>query len=184
MTCIVGLIEEGKVYMGGDSAGVGNLRLAVRKDLKVFKLNEFIIGYTSSFRMGQLLRFKFIPPLFREDEKDLYEYMCTDFIDGVRRTFKTGGYAKKANEIESGGTFLVGIKGRLFEIEDDYQVAERITPYVAIGCGMDLALGCLYGLKNIPALSPYIKVETALLAAQEFSAGVRAPFTIIKEGEK
>jgi len=57
MTCIVGLIdkESKKIYMGGDSAGVANYSLSVRKDPKVFKRYGFIFGFTSSFRMGQLL---------------------------------------------------------------------------------------------------------------------------------
>lgn len=58
MTCIIGLIKNKKVYIGGDSAGVDGLNITIRKDSKVFKINKFIIGYTSSFRMGQLLRFK------------------------------------------------------------------------------------------------------------------------------
>ena len=35
MTCIVGLVHEGVVYIGGDSAGVGGLSLTVRADEKV-----------------------------------------------------------------------------------------------------------------------------------------------------
>ena len=35
MTCIVGLVHEGVVYIGGDSAGVGGMSLTVRADEKV-----------------------------------------------------------------------------------------------------------------------------------------------------
>jgi hypothetical protein len=55
MTCIVGIVENGKVYMGGDAAGVNGYSVRVRKDPKLFKVGEFLFGYTSSFRMGQLL---------------------------------------------------------------------------------------------------------------------------------
>ena len=41
MTCIVGLVHGGKVYMGGDSAGVGGYCLTVRADEKVFRNGEF-----------------------------------------------------------------------------------------------------------------------------------------------
>ena len=37
MTCIVGLVHEGVVYIGGDSAGVGGMSLTVRADEKVFQ---------------------------------------------------------------------------------------------------------------------------------------------------
>jgi hypothetical protein len=36
MTCIVGLVEEGKIYLGAVSAGVGGWSLTLRKDRKVF----------------------------------------------------------------------------------------------------------------------------------------------------
>ena len=52
MTCIVGLVENGKVYIGGDSAGVAGLDVRMRSDEKVFTKGNMIFGYTSSFRMG------------------------------------------------------------------------------------------------------------------------------------
>ena len=52
MTCIVGLIDGRRVWMGGDSAGVSGLDITVRADAKVFRNGDFLIGFTSSFRMG------------------------------------------------------------------------------------------------------------------------------------
>ena len=62
MTCIVGLIDGNRVWMGGDSAGVSGLDITVRSDPKVFRNGDFLIGFTSSFRMGQLLAFRLRPP--------------------------------------------------------------------------------------------------------------------------
>ena len=36
MTCIVGWIEEGKTYLGGDSAGGGGHDISIKRDKKVF----------------------------------------------------------------------------------------------------------------------------------------------------
>ncbi len=91
MTCIVGFTKNNKVYIGGDSAGVSGLNISIRKDPKVFKRGKFLIGYTSSFRMGQLLRFNLNVRDQDESQSD-YEYMCTDFIDSVRKCLKDGGY--------------------------------------------------------------------------------------------
>jgi hypothetical protein len=98
MTYIVGFIDKNKkeMWMGGDSAGTSDLNIRSRKDVKVFEKDKMLIGYTSSFRMGQLLRFKFTRPPLKEG-KDVYEYMCTDFIDEVRNLFKNQGYAKVEN---------------------------------------------------------------------------------------
>jgi len=49
-----------------------------------------------------------------------------------RECFKEGGFATKEDEKEIGGNFLVGIQGRLFCIESDYQVEEAIDNYTAV----------------------------------------------------
>ena len=175
MTCIVGLVDNGKIYMGGDSAGVAGLDMYGRADQKVFRVDKFVMGFTDSFRMGQLLRYDLKPPKMYPDA-DIYKYMVTEFIDEVRLCLKRGGYASKKDETERGGTFLVGYSGRLFRIEGDYQVGETILPFSACGCGQSFALGSLYSTEAWT--NPTKRIEKALSAAQEFSAGVREPFNI------
>ena len=128
MTCIVGLVDDGRVWMGGDSAGVAGWDLTVRADRKVFRNGPYVMGFTSSFRMGQLLRHGFEPPSPPEQPGDLEAFMATTFIDAVRERLKAGGWAVKNLEQEQGGTFLVGVSGRLFEIGSDYQVGYRRRP--------------------------------------------------------
>lgn len=183
MTCIVGYIdkENRKIIMGGDSAGVAGLDVQIRKDPKVFKNGPMIIGYTSSFRMGQLLRFKLVvPENFRDD---VYEYMCTDFIDAVRTCLKENGYTTIKDNTEEVGTFLVGYKGRLFKIENDLQVAEVIDNYDACGCGQSYALGALKIMGNCLCVfdSAHKIVELALMVATDYSGGVRPPYTILEQ---
>ena len=173
MTCIVGLVDDGKVYIGGDSAGVGGYDLTVRADKKVFRNGDFVMGFTSSFRMGNLLQHTLEPPR-RHPDDDIHKYMVSDFVDAVRACLKKGGYATKQNESETGGTFLVGYEGRLFTIHDDYQVGEGLDNFAACGCGESFALGSLYTSKG----SPRSRVLQALSAAERFSAGVRSPFHV------
>jgi hypothetical protein len=179
VTAIAGRAEGGKVWIGGDSAGVGGYSLATRKDPKVFRNGEFLIGYTSSFRMGQFLRYHFSPPRPRESECS-YGYMVQTFVSSVRQSFRDHGWLKNESGVESGGCFLVGWRGSLYCIERDFQVAEVSHPYYACGCGEDLVLGSLYTTNKLRAtLSPKKRIETALAAAEEFSAGVRAPFLVL-----
>lgn len=176
MTCIVGLIDNGTIYMGADSAGVAGYEISIRKDSKVFINNGFLIGFTSSFRMGQLLKYSFTPPAIKENQ-DLFAYMVTDFIDAVRICLKTGGYARINNNEDVGGFFLIGHKGRLFCVESDFQVGELYEPYAAEGCGQPYALGSLFSTSG---LGPKERVEKALKAAEMFNAGVRGPFNILQ----
>lgn len=178
MTCIVGLVDKECVIMGGDSAGVSGLDIEIRKDAKVFQVGDFVIGCTSSFRMIQLLRFSFIPP--RVNNKDVYEYMCTDFINGVRDCFHEGGYLQRFSEgDEKGGVFLVGYKNRLFRVDLDFQVGENANGVSAIGCGASFALGSLH-VTHKANKPPEFKVIKALEAAERFSAGVSRPFILVK----
>jgi hypothetical protein len=174
VTCIVGLADGGDIWIGGDSAGVAGLDLVVRADQKVFRNGEFLFGFTSSFRMGNLLRFKLSLPR-RYPGTDVYEFMVTSFVDAVRDCLKAGGFARKDNEVESGGAFLVGYAGQLFEIGSDYQVGQNVDGFAALGCGAPVALGALFVTQGQPAEQ---RLLTALAAAERFSAGVRAPFVI------
>lgn len=185
MTCIVGWVEDNDVYIGADSAGT-NLQFGqrIRADEKVFVKGEMIFGFTSSFRMGQLLRYSLKIPEQSAKQGD-YEYMCTSFMDAVLKTLRSKRYAKTEKGRISIGTFLVGYKGNLYEIESDLQVAKTMINYESVGCGDDLAMGALHALTKAKKLKPEKRIRMALEAASTFSAGVAPPFKILKlKGEK
>jgi ATP-dependent protease HslVU (ClpYQ) peptidase subunit len=175
MTCIVGLVDKGRVYIGGDSAGVAGLSVSIRADEKVFANGPFIMGFTTSFRMGQLLRYKLEPAAQTIKQGDM-EYMVTSFIDSVRKCFTDNGFGSGS----TGGTFLVGYKSKLYTIDTDYQVGVSADPFDAVGCGTDLALGAMYATKG---QDPKKRITTALSAASTFNGGVMAPFLILEQGK-
>lgn len=180
MTCIVGYVEKDKVHIGGDSAGVDSgLRIQIRKDPKVFKQGPFIMGFTSSFRMGQILMSSKFKISKQKKEQSDYDYMITEFVDAIRECFKKGGYLQKYEEgDEKGGTFLVGYKGTLYYIEDDFQVGISEENYNACGCGEELARGALHVLEDSD-LSAIDKIKKSLDAASRFSAGVAPPYNFV-----
>ncbi|GBQ52180.1 hypothetical protein ACM0P6_03005 [Komagataeibacter sucrofermentans] len=162
MTCIAAIATGGVVHMMGDSAGVAGWDLSLRKDNKVF-------------RMGQLLQYNLSVPEHHSDV-DLFTYMVTAFIPAVRDCLKSGGYARIESNEERGGCFLVGFKGRLFQIESDFQVGESLYPFDAVGCSAPYALGALSVLIDDESKTPEQALSFALLRAERFSAGVRRPF--------
>ncbi len=182
MTCIVGIIDKDnkKVIIGGDSAGVSGHNIVRRKDPKVFRpvnYPDFVIGCTTSFRMSQLLHFSVKLPKI-EKGIDIYEYMCTTFIESVRTCFEKGGYMRehKEDKNDQGGVFLVGYKDRLFKIGNDFQVGESLDDYNACGCGVNYALGSFHATKDVVYNRPKYRVEEALEAAAYHSGGVEKPF--------
>ncbi len=171
MTCIVGLEHNGLVYIGADSLGVNvsNLTKSVRDDVKVFINGPFIMGCTSSFRMIQLLQYKFIPPPHLPGIDDM-RFMVTDFIDAVKKCFTDNGHTN--------GNFLVGYNKKLYVIDLDFQVGIPSIGYSAVGCGAMYAQGAMYANTK---MKPIDRIKQALAAATEFSAGVAPPFLVLKK---
>lgn len=175
MTCIIGLIDNGTVWMGGDSAGVAGYDLHRCVAPKVFRNGQFLFGFTSSFRMGQLLQHVFKPPP-PPSGRTLERFLASTFIDAVRKCLDKGGFAKKKDEVESAGQFLLGVRGHIVCVDSGYNVSERREGFDAVGCGSDLALGALFATAELP---PRERIQTALEAAEHFCIGVSGPFTIV-----
>lgn len=186
MTCIVGVQHATGVYIGGDSAGISGWQLTHRADPKVFRVGDFLCGIAGSFRMGNLLRYMFSPPALPTNDADLDHYMVVEFIPALRTCMAEGGYRKRDNDVETlhDGSFLVGVRGRLYDIDEDFQVGQSSTGYNAIGSGSSVALGSLYSTAPATEFAfvpdPQTRLVMALRAAEAHNIGVHAPFVIEK----
>lgn len=183
MTCIIGLEHDGKVYIGGDSQSSGGWDKGIAVSPKVFRRGDFLIGYTDSWRMGQILQYHLSvrPPLEGETDD---AYMVIAFIEAVRDCLRQYGYMRIDSNTETGGQFLVGYKAKLYRIDADFQVLRFAEDMSAVGCGAAYALGALMALTRsiFTVGKPFDPVEvigTALSVAQRFSNGVGDPFTIL-----
>ncbi len=179
MTCVVGLEHGGVVWIGADSAAVSRERLRSRTDPKAFRVGPYVLGFTTSFRMGDVLRYGFKPP--SPPERNLSRFMATAFVDATRVAFKEAGVASNSSGVESCGAFLVGVRGKLFTVESDYQVGVERAGYHAVGSGDQPALGALYATEDWE--DPRARIKVALEAAERFASDVRRPWRIIAGGE-
>lgn len=188
MTCIVGWANNEIMVVGGDSAGVAGLDIETRKDPKVFTVKQeegtdAIIGFTTSFRMGQLLMSLKIPRDVSgpEEKQKHFLFLVKKMIPAVRKILKVGGFSKVSNERETGGTFILAYRGTIYKIESDFQIGVPTTPFASVGCGEAYALGALhFALEHNPDTSVTDIVRKALLVAERCSAGVRSPMNIIE----
>lgn len=178
MTAVIALRTKKNVIVGGDSAGVTGYSLTIREDPKVFRVGPFVIGYTSSFRMGQLLRFGHANMSITtlKPGKDALCFMVRKFVPRVRTILTKAGYTEIKNNKESFGTFLVAWGRQICLVDTDLQVGVAADPYVACGCAEDIARGSLYSTSG----TPRSRVLTALKAAERHSIGVRGPFVILE----
>ena len=177
MTIVAGVVDKnGDVFMGCDSIGTNGFIYSCREEPKIFKNGDFLIGYTTSFRFGQLLEHSFKPPRHHKKDSD-YKYMCTHFIDEVRKCLKGGGYAKKDKEEESGGTCLIGYHEALWEMKDDYEIAKAPGGIGAVGSGSYTAYGAMHALKRE---NPKVRIKAGLEAAEAIIVTTRGPFHYMK----
>jgi len=163
--------------MGADSAGASGWTVRAVRSSKIFKVGPFIIGHTTSFRMGEILQYHLEVEPQKEEQTD-YEYMVCCFVEAVRKALKEYGFAKVENNVEEGGDFLVGYHGHLYSVDDDFQMTEHIEGYDACGCGGGFALGAMRALEG---MSPKERIKRALGIAAYFSGGVMPPFHILSE---
>jgi ATP-dependent protease HslVU (ClpYQ) peptidase subunit len=195
MTCIVAVTDGRAVVIGGDSAASAGQELRIRADPKVFVVGRhYAIGFTTSFRMGQILRFgtELPEPPTEVGTIDFDRFMVAEFVPAVRLAFAEHGFAKTAKLAppgdagvteegqEVGGLFLVGVAGQIFEIQRDYQIARPAVPYSAVGFGALIALGALHALESVGELSLKERAGKALAASEAYCTSVRRPFHFVE----
>ena len=195
MTCIVAVRDGRTVVIGGDSAAVGEHEVYIRATRKVFITGAYAIGFTRSWRMGQILRHETeLPePPDTRDGGELEEFLVSSLVPAIRRSFHEHGFAKTVRATrtpdyiedgqEIGGVFLLGLHGHIFEVRNDYQVVRPATPYAAVGDGAIAALGALHALTAHTTLTLKELATAALMAAETYSRSVRSPFHFIETGE-
>jgi hypothetical protein len=184
MTCIVAIAQGGTVYMGSDHAASDEKSgwIIARKEPKCFKVGQYGVAFTDSFRMGQILQYSWTPPKYTPTKTNsgLDKFMRTKFIDSIKQAFKDNGYGSigSASEEDTGGIFIVGVEGRIFTIDEDFHVGENVYNFMAEGSGGQLALGALWATRN--QKNPKMRIKAALEAASEFNMAVSPPFTYIQ----
>lgn len=176
MTCIVGLKDQGKVWMGGDSQITSNNTKLTTTGDKIFQIDNFLIGVTGYTRISQLIQYSFEPPK-RYPDTDVMKYMVTEFAGALRYCLRHNGMWTNVDGMESGEfQLLVGYEGRLFKVSGDLCVSEPVEGFHAIGSGGTLALGALAATEDI--LDPEKRVRMALEIAEKYDPYTRGPFVI------
>ncbi len=176
MTCVIGLIDKGVVYLAADSAIGTAWEIHRFAQPKVFRLGEMLIGVSGYPRVTQIIRYAAEIAPQAEGQDDM-TYMVNVFCEAVRKALKDRGAVEIENEVERihDSIMLVGYRGHLYEIDMNFQVVEYQEPYAAIGSGEAYALGVLYALKH---LDPKDRIMAALYTAAHFTPTVCGPFVV------
>lgn len=172
MTCIVAIKDQGKLYFGADSfLNEGDSSYPIRSP-KIFRNESFVFGYCGSVRAGKVFQYDLqLPPV---DYHNLDRYMNREFItalmDCAERNRLVIDEDKTSNDVAD---LIVGIGGRLWEVQSHVQSVEHLTEYLAVGSGSVPALGSLYSTKG---LLPRQRLKLALESAAKYNTTVGKPF--------
>lgn len=172
MTCIVGCVHKGIVYMGGDSACSNQQELSIQADRKVAMNRGILIGCAGDVLIGDLIQHAFVPPSYRPNE-DVFMYLLKKFTSTMKRTLK---YEGLLGRFEKECSLLIGLQGRLFQIDAEFQILEAACTYDATGSGAFFALGSMHSTADL--LPPSDRIYQALRAAEAHCPTVRGPFSL------
>ena len=173
MTCIVGISDKGKVYIGGDRGASDGSAIISLVTPKVYIRDEWIFGYAGSMGIGQIMQIITIPIL--KEKEDPFIVLRMDIVDQFKSIMDSQGISiTEDNDTD----ILIGIRGRLFEFSPaDWSVAE--VKETAIGSGGNFALGSLYTSSLYTNILPIERIESALDAAITYSPSCQGPIDIL-----
>lgn len=169
MTCIVGLEFNGKVIIGGDVQGTAWNSKVIHTQPKVFEKSGVAFGYTTSYRFGQVLEHGLKNPVVPEDADEVYRWLITVLVPDIAASLK-------AAAVEGGGNCLIGIKGQLWELQNDFSVLRSTLGYRSVGSGTEYAHGSIF--QSLKMMTPTTQdaaekvVRDAILCAGTFCPSV------------
>lgn len=176
MTCIVGIETRTGVILGADSLSASDYVQQTARIPKLFRVGPYLFGFTTSFRMGDLLRHQLeLPP---PPKTRLHRHIVKAVIPILRECLREGGFLSSKDGAEVGGEFLLAVGGGLFHVASDYQVGQSAFGYDAAGGGQAVALGAL---AVTAGQTPRRRLRLALEAAERHCMGVRRPWRFLTE---
>ena len=190
MTCVVGIEHEGIAYLAGDTLGADGWAEIDRTDAKVFTRQtansdngacptNVAFGFTTSYRMGQLLHHVLDMPAGPHGE--IEAWLVRELIPAVRSCLTDNGYTKIDSNREENGDFIVGVHGEVWRIASDLQVGRSRCGYAAVGSGYLAALGALHALEHGDHDAP-TRAIMAIKAAAYHTQGVGGQIDMVAAG--
>jgi ATP-dependent protease HslVU (ClpYQ) peptidase subunit len=178
MTCIVGLVESGDVWLGGDGmVSVGDAKTPCHAP-KVFPVGTLLMAVSGQPRIAQILAHRFELPERGTD--DVFAWLCRDVVTAMWARFEEleALQIDKDDDCKTAkSSILVAYEGRLFWIDGLGGVYETQCAFECCGTGGDVASGYLLGNTTDP---PEQRIFGALRAAAELLISVGPPFHVMK----
>jgi ATP-dependent protease HslVU (ClpYQ) peptidase subunit len=181
MTCIIGMEYHDRVYIAADSMSASGWDRDVTAMSKLHMHGNILFGFADSPRRAQIVKHIWRPTEKQVGESD-EEYLVTHVVEGIRKAYKEHGCIENDNGADAGIQLMLGYKGKLYTVENHFQLTRSARGIAALGVGADYALGAIGSInadfEHPLKSSPSMLLTHCLKVAQEFSSGVSAPFEV------
>jgi len=184
MTCIVGIVKGNTVWLGGDSAATNqNMDRSIIKDPKVFVRGELAFGVCGLPKVMDAVAHVIELPEQQPGTTDR-AFMAGELVPVIRKGLKKLDCTAKHPQfglVFTGG-MLIGYRGRLYELQGNFQLCSTANGWASIGSGSPFAQGALHASKGKG--SPRKRILEALECATKGNAGVAPPYVIVSVKKK
>lgn len=186
MTAIIGVEDRGIAYVGADSSSVvGDQAVLVMRSPKVFRNGEYVIGFSYTFRFGNILQYLWSPPTPPErieQSPELFErFMVRELGPSIRAAVDEGHSLIEKEGGYEVGLAIIGVRGRIWHYERDQGILCYADGVATTGSGYNLLTASYRTIQIVkPKMPTQDKVLTALhVTADSMAGGVRGPFRVL-----
>lgn len=196
MTCIIAHTNGTSSFIAGDKLGSNGFTKSVQAEPKVFE-KEFIkhnedgltrtkevmaLGYTTSFRMGQLLNYNLNLPEQVAGET-FAQYLVLKVIPIIRQMFKEEWGSRDASQDVGGGQFIILHNHTIYEVQEDFSVLQPKTQITAVGSGTYHAIAAMAAYLEVQdetKVHLHNRVESIFKIVSDNVTSVSSEFDILK----
>lgn len=188
MTVIAGYMGEKKYHIASDNEmSLGRAPVAMNEsEHKVFEFPDFMIGSTGRGKAMSSMRY-WNPPK-RKKSETLDHYIRVTMLESLEKNLTKGKVMGVKDTIPDydvhDSYYLVVCKEGIYLIAYDFTVVKIKSPFYAIGCGGDVAIGALGAARKFGADNAYDEetiLRSAVQLAAEFCNGVNDDARIISK---
>lgn len=187
MTCIIGMKNKKGTILLSDSGYSSGYHVTEGSNPKICRdeKNDVVVGGAGSLRLIQVIVYEcrdiFDSLKYLDEYNNITEWVVLKYIPHIREKLKDSGFTKVSENVEKGGTILLGIKDELFQISTDFSAYVPVEGFASIGSGWETATAAMRTLLTLRGdgydVGDDIDImNRAMDVAAKYIWGVQAPY--------
>ena len=186
MTTVAACEYRGQVWIGGDSAATDENQDTVEllEEPKVWLAGGCAWGGAGDSRYLDLVHYMTLPKLPRAYKSEtrsveaIRRWFVHDLANAIREAWKPDLEFRSSKSPLPACALLIGVRGRVYQVFEDFSFGRPLRGYSAIGTGDSHALAHLDATAK-RRMRPKERLAEALTVASERTTIVRPPFRYV-----